>query len=87
MLQISEFYWASENDKVVKVRVGGLEGALSPPVGVLGAKPPNKNFSFSKDARLAKTGKKILLYKLVDLSLILKKKTKGISFKLCMMMG
>ena len=34
------------------------------------------NFSFSKDARLAKTGKKILLYKLADLSLILKKKTR-----------
>ena len=37
---------------------------------------PNEDFSFSKDARLAKTGTKILLYKLADLSLILKKKTK-----------
>ena len=86
MLQINEFYWADENAKVVKVRAGGLRDALSPPVDVLGAKLPNEYFSFSKDARLAKTGKKILLYKLADLSLILKKKTKGISFKLCTMM-
>ena len=34
VLQISEFYWASQNAKVVKVRAGGLGGALRPPVGV-----------------------------------------------------
>ena len=33
-------------------------GTLSPLVGVLGGKAPKENFTFSKDARLAKTGKK-----------------------------
>ena len=56
-------------------------------MGVLVDKAPKENFSFSKDDRLAKTGKKILLYKLADLSLILKEKTKEIYFKLCMTMG
>ena len=73
VLQTSEFYWPSENVKVVKVRTGCLGGALSSLLGFYGAKTPP--FSLSKDARLAKTDNKILLYKLADLSLILKKKT------------
>ena len=40
VLQISKFYWAGETAKVTKVRAGGLGGALSPAMGILGGEAP-----------------------------------------------
>ena len=40
VLQTSEFYWPCENVKVLKVRAGGLGGALSSLLGVLGGEVP-----------------------------------------------
>ena len=40
VLQISKFYQAGENAKVAKVRAGGLGGAVSPPIGILGDEAP-----------------------------------------------